>query len=102
MNNGNETSFEDLNFFIDGELTRSDRLKMLEILDNNDTLSKTVNELQRNDELIYLSYNNIPEPQYDPYIVATQKHTRLLNTIYAGILIILSFTIGWQTKAFLM
>jgi len=101
MNTENETSFEDLNFFIDNELTRSDRLNMLDVLKNNDELSKTVNNLQRNDELVYLSYCNIPEPKYNPYIAVTKQRNKRLLTTCAGILVALSFYSGWQANIYI-
>jgi len=96
MDNEKETSFENLNFYIDDEFSHSDKLKIQDILKNNKELDKTVKELQRNDELIYKLYNNIPEPEHAHSVVA-KKSKKTFFIIISVVLIILIFYIGWYT-----
>jgi len=102
MSKENTVSFEELNYFIDGQLTRSERAKILDALKKDDVLSKSMCELQRNNEFVQLSYSHIPEPDQNPYLTATKRSGRQLFAIAASLLILLSSTISWQLQSYLM
>jgi len=56
--------------------------------------------LKSNDELVLISYSNIPEPKYNPYKAATKLKGRKFFAIAASILILLSASISWQLKSY--
>jgi len=87
---------ENLNAFIDGQLATDERIQVYESLKNDEKLSIALCDLQRNDDLISLAYNNIPKPRFDPYATATKFSQRKKQMMAAGLLIILSAVFGWQ------
>jgi len=100
MNEKDSISFNELNSFIDDQLTRNERARVLDILKKDDELSKSLCELQCNDEYVLISYSNIPEPKYNPYKAAIKLKGRKYFAIAASILILLSASISWQLKSY--
>ncbi len=94
-------SFDELNYFIDNQLLREERIKILGELNKDDDLSKTLSELQRNDEFVVMSYSDIPEPRNNPYVAATTKTKKNFYAIAASMLIFFSVILGWQTSHFI-
>lgn len=100
MNKDDNISFDELNYLIDGQISQSERARVLDKLKKDDDLSKTLCELQRNDEFVSLSYAQIPEPKYNPYHAATRKKGRNFSAIAASLLIVLSASISWQINSY--
>jgi intracellular sulfur oxidation DsrE/DsrF family protein len=101
MTKENSVTFEELNYFIDGQLTRSERVKVLDDLKKDNELSRSLCELQRNDEFVLLSYSHIPEPEKDPFLAATKQGGRKLFAIAAMLLILISSTLSWKINSYL-
>lgn len=101
MSEKDSVSFNDLNSFIDDQLTRNERARVLDVLKKDDDLSKSLCELQCNDEYVLISYSNIPEPKYNPYKAATKLKGRKYFAVAASILILLSASISWQLKSYM-
>jgi len=99
MSHNNQDNHENLNAFIDGQLATDERMQVFDALKRDESLSATLCELQRNDELIALTYGNIPSSKYDPYVSATRFSQRKKQMLAASILFILSTIIGWQFHA---
>ncbi len=100
MNNDNFVSFEALNYFIDGQMLRAERIQILEALNKDEALSKTVCDLQRNDEFVRMAYSDIPEPLTNPYLAATARSGRKLYALVASFLIMISATASWQLNTY--
>lgn len=101
MTKENSVTFEELNYFIDGQLTRSERVKVLDDLKKDNELSKSLCELQRNDEFVLLTYSHIPEPGKNPFLAATKQSGRNLFAIAAMLLVIVSSTLSWKIHNYL-
>ncbi len=99
MTDNSLVSFDELNYFIDNQLLRDERIKILDELNKNDELSKKLSELQRNDEFIVMSYNDIPEPKNNPYIAATIKNKFFFYTIAANILFFFRVTLSGKISS---
>jgi intracellular sulfur oxidation DsrE/DsrF family protein len=96
MSQDKHISDEQLNAFIDRQLTTDERVQVLDALKKDDELSKKLCELQRNDEFSVMAYNTIPEPSKSPYDSAIQKSQRRHFALVAGMLVIISLATGWQ------
>ena len=95
-------TFEELNYFIDGLLTQGERVKVLHELKKDNELSKSLCELQRNDEFVLLSYSQVPEPEKNPYTAVIKPREHKFFAIAATLLIIVSSTFGWQINNVMM
>lgn len=101
MSHNKPVNNETINAFIDSQLATEERMQVFDALKQDQELSQELCELQRNDEFLRLTYKHIPEPAYDPFIAATRTSTRQRQAIAAGILVILSAFVGWQTHTFI-
>ena len=96
MSHNQNDQNENLNAFIDGQLATDERIQVYESLKSDEKLSIALCELQRNDELLSLAYNNIPKPARDVYAAATKFSQGKKQMMVAGLLVLLSAVFGWQ------
>ena len=101
MSQDKRISDEQLNAFIDRQLTNDERVQVLDALKKDNELSKALCEMQRNDEFALMTYNSIPEPKKNPFDSATQKKQRKHYALVASLLICLSLAVGWQSHRFM-
>lgn len=96
MSQEHHVSFEELNYFIDGQLSSNERMQVLDVLKKDDELSRILCELQRNDESILIAYSKIPEPTYNPFTTATRKKKYKYLALVASMLVIISSVFSWR------
>lgn len=90
-----ELSEDELNAFVDGQLSPADRARVLEAINRDEALQSRVAEIQQTRSLLRHAYERPPLPQRG----ATAKSSWQKRMIAASLLIAVGTVAGWLLRA---